>query len=757
MSQNENINTSIEIDPDYKSNNDAIRNIELKEEEDKQLTEEKIKNILQQQFDKELQERQKQLEEIEEKIFKAQKLLHIVRYVLISSYYNDKAQEQEKEGFNSLDYTNIVTDQNRIHPAVKKLLGNNVNNFKFLSSRAKRRIPNKSDQTLAEQPVTKKLKTEKDVPVKIECTEESVEGQSSINQEIVTQRNKVQHKVVIGNISYFKKSLEQDNLTHKWMVFVKIFRGTKTGEEVSNVIISKVVFYLHPSYKPHDVVEVSQPPYHLSRRGWGEFPLKVQIFFKSTRNKPVEIIHNLKLDKTFTERQTLGNETEETIFLYDEILPETKSSSITCTVTAYTDSVKQGQSTSSEHDYCYENVNDKNSDVKDHAYSLPYSMEGQKSPIKKQKSPIKQPYNEMIYGLGMNYLDPNKSRSRRSRAKVNNASDKGPKNVCKVLKTVTGQSIKFLPESFSQILLNNGNILSIKFLKQQVPNQGHLAKQSEQSESLIKDVIRQQKYLLKLPSHSFKCMGEVLPYLFKRLPLWTSEATNDSYKSSYPFSACSKQEYESWNIGKKLAAEWSRAKTIKRILANQSYSKNWTTKAILMYGRSHLYTLNTISYTLFRSESLEKQLILNCFKSNVLNGHSNYISRNNEENINVTSPVKEPHEIQRHGVDASDKTVAQECIYIKEVALDVGVLLKPEEIVKGVTFNASERVILEAVKCFAENLIRRSRNFLICSGNYSENNGVITTEEIKKALAERKEFSLINKFKESKLSMDFFS
>lgn len=33
MSQNEYTNTSIEIDPDYKSNNDAIRNVELKEEE----------------------------------------------------------------------------------------------------------------------------------------------------------------------------------------------------------------------------------------------------------------------------------------------------------------------------------------------------------------------------------------------------------------------------------------------------------------------------------------------------------------------------------------------------------------------------------------------------------------------------------------------------------------------------------------------------------------------------------------------------
>lgn len=47
-------------------------------------------------------------------------------------------------------------------------------------------------------------------------------------------------------------------------------------------------------------------PFHLSRRGWGEFPVRVQIFFHCSLNKPVDIIHNLKLDRTYTGRQTLG-------------------------------------------------------------------------------------------------------------------------------------------------------------------------------------------------------------------------------------------------------------------------------------------------------------------------------------------------------------------------------------------------------------------------------------------------------------------
>lgn len=107
---------------------------------------------------------------------------------------------------------------------------------------------------------------------------------------------------------------EEDNSTHKWMIYV---RGPKEKPDVSP-IIQKIIFYLHPSYKPYDVVEVTESPFHLSRRGWGEFPLRLQIHFNCKLNKPVDVIHNLKLDKTYRGRQTLGNETLVDIYLYHE-------------------------------------------------------------------------------------------------------------------------------------------------------------------------------------------------------------------------------------------------------------------------------------------------------------------------------------------------------------------------------------------------------------------------------------------------------
>lgn len=58
---------------------------------------------------------------------------------------------------------------------------------------------------------------------------------------------------LLGNTSKFigeEKSL--DGVTHKWLVYVK----TKSSDSDVADIVSKVRFFLHPSYKPNDVVIV---------------------------------------------------------------------------------------------------------------------------------------------------------------------------------------------------------------------------------------------------------------------------------------------------------------------------------------------------------------------------------------------------------------------------------------------------------------------------------------------------------------------
>ena len=45
---------------------------------------------------------------------------------------------------------------------------------------------------------------------------------------------------------------ENDQATHKWMVYV---RGPKESPRIDH-FVKKVWFFLHPSYRPNDLVEV---------------------------------------------------------------------------------------------------------------------------------------------------------------------------------------------------------------------------------------------------------------------------------------------------------------------------------------------------------------------------------------------------------------------------------------------------------------------------------------------------------------------
>ena len=121
-------------------------------------------------------------------------------------------------------------------------------------------------------------------------------------------------RVIVGNTSqYLKRSVRMvDNLsTHKWMVYV---RSGPTDPAIHSYIRS-ITFFLHPTYSPHDIIQITKPPFHLTRLGWGEFPVRVQLHFHNSRHKPVDILHNLTLDHTHTGQQMLGAETSVNIEL----------------------------------------------------------------------------------------------------------------------------------------------------------------------------------------------------------------------------------------------------------------------------------------------------------------------------------------------------------------------------------------------------------------------------------------------------------
>ena len=73
------------------------------------------------------------------------------------------------------------------------------------------------------------------------------------------------------------------------MVYV---RGN-TDDDISK-FVKKVRFFLDASYKPNDILESTEHPFQITRRGWAQFVIRVQLFFKDPRNKPVSVFHQIK-------------------------------------------------------------------------------------------------------------------------------------------------------------------------------------------------------------------------------------------------------------------------------------------------------------------------------------------------------------------------------------------------------------------------------------------------------------------------------
>lgn len=154
-------------------------------------------------------------------------------------------------------------------------------------------------------------------------------------------------------------------------------------------------------------------------------------------------------------------------------------------------------------------------------------------------------------------------------------------------------------------------------------------------------------------------------------------------------------------------------------------SKNWNTKAILMYGRSHRYT-PLCKFGLFGFNTPEKVVILNCFRSpkTKLPSNKKYDIYNEDIHVDVDSNADKIHNHINNNnkvkLDISDASLTQQCSYVRQTALDCGIVLKSEELEDGIVWNGSERMILEAVKSLADHLIRRAANYAVCTNKNGE-------------------------------------
>uniref|UniRef100_A0A669BAZ9 YEATS domain-containing protein 2 n=1 Tax=Oreochromis niloticus TaxID=8128 RepID=A0A669BAZ9_ORENI len=325
-------------DPDYEDVSlvqNSKRN-KAAEHSAREATVQKIETIIKEQFSLEMKNKEHEIDVISQRLNEARRMMDKLRACIVANYYASAGLTKLSEHTSKSDPAVLN------HPAIRRFLES--------PSRSSSPLNQGSETPSLVQSESESLSQQGDGA---ERNGEGAWREESSRQERRPGRNtgKVSSRVtyhttgddasrlyakktiVVGNVSKYippDKREENDQSTHKWMVYV---RGSRREPSI-NHFVKKVWFFLHPSYKPNDLVEVSEPPFHLTRRGWGEFPVRIQIHFKDPRNKRIDIIHQLKLDRTYTGLQTLGAETVVDVELHrdslgEDYIPQPSSSKVT--------------------------------------------------------------------------------------------------------------------------------------------------------------------------------------------------------------------------------------------------------------------------------------------------------------------------------------------------------------------------------------------------------------------------------------------
>ncbi|XP_039342829.1 YEATS domain-containing protein 2 isoform X3 [Mauremys reevesii] len=327
-----------EKDPDYEEISVTHPNKRHKaaEQSARDAAVQKIETIIKEQFAVEMKNKEHEIEVIDQRLLEARRMMDKLRACIVANYYASAGLLKVGEGAKTCD--SMVFN----HPSIKKFLESPSRSSSPANHGSETPSANHSESDSLSQHndfLLEKDNGSLDMEERLAnnldqrpsrntgrdtsgVTSSHKTGQRKaglLNDE--TSRLYVKKTIVVGNVSKYippDKREENDQSTHKWMVYV---RGSRREPSI-NHFVKKVWFFLHPSYKPNDLVEVREPPFHLTRRGWGEFPVRVQIHFKDSQNKRIDIIHNLKLDRTYTGLQTLGAETVVDVELHRHSLGE---------------------------------------------------------------------------------------------------------------------------------------------------------------------------------------------------------------------------------------------------------------------------------------------------------------------------------------------------------------------------------------------------------------------------------------------------
>jgi NAD-dependent SIR2 family protein deacetylase len=98
----------------------------------------------------------------------------------------------------------------------------------------------------------------------------------------------------VGNTHAVKSTSDPgDEAVHEWKVFVEASSDRASA-------IKEVRFTLHPTFSPN-VISVTQPPFVLSRLGWGTFNVGIDVVVIDGETRMTHVDHQLNFDRPVTE------------------------------------------------------------------------------------------------------------------------------------------------------------------------------------------------------------------------------------------------------------------------------------------------------------------------------------------------------------------------------------------------------------------------------------------------------------------------
>jgi YEATS domain-containing protein 4 len=147
-------------------------------------------------------------------------------------------------------------------------------------------------------------------------TEQQQEQQQQQQQQQLQQHTVACLPIVYGSIAFYLGKKADEYQTHEWSLFL---RGP--NHEDLSPAISKVIFQLHPSFA-QPVRELTEPPYEVTERGWGEFEAQIRVHWKDPDEKTTIVNHTIKLYPPGTPPNVLPKDTETPVVAetYDEVV-----------------------------------------------------------------------------------------------------------------------------------------------------------------------------------------------------------------------------------------------------------------------------------------------------------------------------------------------------------------------------------------------------------------------------------------------------